>query len=440
MDDEAENYTDYLHHENELFVTQLYNVSTVEEYISDEIISISYQETCLSVHLGDETKLERNIKLMMKKYQKDIEPIVPILFHDVFTYYNGEEEIKETLEKFKIWKSAYNKIYETTKSSMFFEAFIDLIPYFLTFTVTDLYKQINTIIIDQNKIPPEKAYLKGMPEKYGVSLIQVPLREDIGQRIVFIFTSIAPLKSYIITKMEVLFGEDRVPRPPFLELPQEEKVLLPVEERRVYDELAPKPMYNKVPLGVRTCSPALSMKLPDTRWKLPFLYPPKDDNFDTVYSEIPTIKEGGARSFIKASLVHDIAANLRKTQKESAIMTAKIMHLEKSEQSSIASKKKAVLSADAKTKEKFIEQMAENQRHGIYMEDPAITLDLLSSEEHIRFMKEQMKKGEKSLDAFVSQVLSQAQIKVNGNGSVDEVHLTPQMRYASLDPRELLKE
>ena len=438
--EENENYSDYLHHEDELFVTQLYNVSTVEEYISDEIISTSYSETCSSILLSDETKLERNIKTMMKKYKNDVEPLVPILFHDIFTYFNGEEEIHETLEKFKLWKRVYNKIYETTKSSMFFEAFIDLIPYILTFTVTDVFKQINTIIIEQHKIPPEKAYFKGIPEKYGVSLVQIPPREDIGQRIVFIFTSISPLKSFIITKMDMLFGEDIVPRPPFLELPEEEKVLLPVEQRRLYDELAPKPIYNNVPLGLRTCSPALSMKLPDTRWKLPFIYPPKDDNFDTVYSRIPTIKEGGARSFIKASLLPDITANLRQTQKESAIKTAKIMHHERSEQSSITSKKNAVLRADAASKEKFIEQMADNQRHGIYMEDPAITLDLLSGEDHLKYIREQMKKGARSLDAFVSQVLSQSQVKVTGNGSIDEEHMSPEMRYATLDPRELLKE
>ena len=82
--------------------------------------------------------------------------------------------------------------------------------------------------------------------------------------------------------------------------------------------------------------------------------------------------------------------------------------------------------------------MSENQKQGIYMEDPAVTLELLNSEEHKKILSRQMKKSKKSISVFVDQFISLSQVKVK-NEEIDEIHLTPEMRHASLDSRELVK-
>ena len=152
------------------------------------------------------------------------------------------------------------------------------------------------------------------------------------------------------------------------------------------------------------------------------------------------MRETGSRAFVRAALSLDVTAQLRETQREYAIRTAKIKHKEQQEQSSIKSKRNTVLRSPQPMKEKFIKQMEDNQKHGIYMEDPAVTLELLNSEEHLRFMQQQIKRGEKSIGAFVDQILSQSQVKVKGSTDGEEIHLSPRMRYATLDPKEFVKE
>lgn len=397
-------------------LTEVPTAASLQDYVTLEVAHKAYDDTLYRVNFGNRNKVENNMRIMFEKYQKNLEPLVPILFNDVHSFCFGQDTFNFTIQNLDIWKNTYNLIYETTRSRTFFDHFMENLPYCLSHTVLFVYAHINETIQEENKI-------NGKENK----LILIPSRTDITLRVVYIFTTIRPLRSYIEERMMILFGEDDVkhPDPPHEE--EEEQIMLEIEDTQRFDEYAPRQTQTKSQLMLTGTSHAMSHNPLALKHSIKFTYPPIENDKDYAY----TIDNSGARSYITAALNRDVAGNLRDVLHDIAIKQAKLSRHSKIEQMNIKTKKDAVLKSSPKNMNIFIEQMNDNQRHGIYHEDPAITLELAKEVESTKKVETTPMRGRKALDEYVDHILVNSEVKVRRK-QIEETTLTPDVRFEAL--------
>ncbi|EAY19234.1 hypothetical protein TVAG_214590 [Trichomonas vaginalis G3] len=404
-------------------LTEVPTAASLQDYITPEVSHQAYDDTLYRITLSSTNKVEVNIRIMLEKYQKKLEPLIPILFNDVHSFCFGQDTFNFTIKNLDIWKSVYNFIYESTRSHIFFDKFMELLPYCLSHTVLFVYSHINEAIQEENKQFNRQN-----------KLILIPARADITLRVVYIFMTIKPLRSFVENLMNRLFGEDDVkhPDPPHEE--EEEHVLLPKEDTQHFDEYAPRSSHIRSRLSLHGTSHAMTSTRSTSTLghTITFLYPPYDD--DSNYAK--TTENSGARSYITAALNRDVASNLRDVLHDIAIKQAKLARHSQIEQMNIKTKKEAVLNSNQKNMNIFIDQMNDNQRHGIYHEDPAITLELTSLQESNNQKKNSSfsappVRGRKALDQFVDHILVNSEAKVRRE-QIEETTLTPEVRFEAI--------
>jgi hypothetical protein len=305
------------------------------------------------------------------------------------------------------------------------DVFLDLIPFFLTYTILAIYN--------------------ALPTPLGIC---PPSRLEVAGRIVFLFTTIRYLDSHLDREMSKYFGpEEVIPSAPHRPVAT---VLLPLEriddlvdlERRPRDAARPFQCGSRSPISqkrrIKSSGPSLGLLYPRAGERTfkedlkPFTLKPKA--IDDFTPDLET------RSLLMRARCSRVEYDLRVAKMESSVQRIGLMHRFQQDRELIELKRRVVVNASPEMQQKFVQQLGENQAKGLVLEDPAVTLDLLCDGPFEPVVLTPLSTGKHGkTEQIVDAVLSESAVEHRRKTEV-EVHCSREMRNAIMDLTRVFEE
>lgn len=434
--------------ENIFVLTSVPNSNSLDEYLTDERITSSWENMTYYLILGS-SKRDANLKVMIDKYKDIIVPFVPILFKDVHNYLYAKEMFKKTMRECENWKIVYNKIYATTKSRYNFDYFMEVLPYLYSFSILRIYSSINSDITERIRIV-EKEKSNGQTSinnsnGYYEELLPIPTRSEVCSRVVYLFSSMTLLHSFLEDRMNLLFGADDIKRPVTVPPKEEhESLKYEVEDLKNLVTLERRPRSKVSQWNPLTKSPILISGRPDLSRSINLIYPPSRDEFANVPRFTDSSSYSGpydpseTNSLLLRSRCSKVDAPLRSLQAEGTLKKISLMHQCELDIRVIKDKFRAVYKSSERDRDIFVHQLKTNQENGIYAADPEITMELVRDDKLARKTKD-IRICADNINQIVDDVLFSASERLKDKER-KIIHLSDKARYSMFDPRDLIRE
>jgi hypothetical protein len=333
--------------------------------MDETTVPAAYDSSLYNLRLSPSIPSQRACRRILEKHRRVIEPLVDPLFTDIHALI-FEARIRPNAPPPDLlpdnWNACYSTIYTTTKNKHNVDVFLDLIPYFLTHTILSIYI--------------------ALPTPLGIS---PPSRIQVAGRIVFLFTTISYLESHLDRDMSRYFGpeDDIVSAPHYPNM----TVLLPLERIDDLVDLEKRPRDVARPFQCDSRSPiSQKRRLKPSRPSLGLLYPRGGERTFKEDLKPFTLKPKAiddfspdleTRSLLMRSRFDRVEYELRVAKMEGSVERIHLIHRFQQDRELIELKRRVVTNASPESQQKFVEQLGQNQTKGIFLEDPAITLDLL---------------------------------------------------------------
>jgi hypothetical protein len=317
---------------------------------------------CLNTTMPDQLTCQR----ILTRDRSSLEALVGPLFDDIHrVLFEGAIRPDSPPSKVLVanWNGCYGEIYCGAKCRKNVDVFLGMIPYFLSYAVLSIYQRL--------------------PVPLGIA---PPSRVAVSRRIVYLFTSLSYLDSYLVSEMSRWFKPERQ----LLSVSKRQKsppVLLPLESLSDLVDIERRPHNAKAKLSPDSRSPVSQAARPaPCPGCLTLLYPrhgeqmfrdelrPFAQKKRAVGNFTPDLE---TKLLLTRARCRIVEYDLRRAKIDGAVERTSLMHRYQAEREMIEMKRAAVIEAEPQAQQKFMEQLRQNQIKGIFLEDPAITLDLL---------------------------------------------------------------
>ena len=388
------------------------------DYINDHSFTVAFDYSYLQLKLRKQTILK-----IIKKHQEDIEKLMPFVFidiHYIFIFKSGSIDDKPSDEIILEWQKCYSKMYSLSENKNALNAFLDMFPYYLAYSIYTVYKNL--------------------PTPLGIT---PPKRTKIAKRILFMFSSIVYLNSAVKAQFNKLFPPE-IKLKPITLMPEYPPVLLPVEDLTGLVDIERRPKNILKPFDLNSQSP-ISTRIPKQSLHPSQLSYPKNGD-RTFKKDLKSFvqKEKSVSDFtpdldtksllMRARCKH-VEHELQQVEMEAAVKRTKLMHFFNTDRELVEAKRLAVLNAEPEKQQKFIRQLRRNQIKGQFHEDPRITLQLLTAQPMIAADIPPLSTGVNGkIEKIVDSVLSQCAVEQRRQEEV-EFHLSHEERNLILDVR-----
>jgi hypothetical protein len=397
------------------------------EYMDETTIPSAYESSLRDLQVS-QVPSQRASRRILDRKRPFIQPLIEPLFTDIHTLFFEAQHLADSPPSVLLasnWNSCYSEIYTTTKHKHNVDAFLDVIPYFLTQAILSIYL--------------------GLPTPLGIA---PPSRLEIAARIVYLFTSIHYLESLLEREMSRFFGpQENIVSAPYRPTTT---VLLPLEtlddlvdlERRPRDVAKSFRCGSRSPMSqkrkTRVPVSSLGLLYPRNGERTfredlkPFSLAPKA--IDDFSADLET------RSLLMRARCSRVEYGLRVAKMEGSLQRINLMHRFQQDRESIELKRRTVANASPEIQQKFMDQLNRNQSKGIFFEDPAVTLDLLREGTFEPVVLAPLTSGKRGkTEQIVDAVLNESAVEHRRKTDI-EIHCTREERNAIMDVTRILKE
>jgi hypothetical protein len=417
------------YHQRFALLTELVANPNPWEYMDEATVPSAYDAALYNLRLSSTIPSHRACRRILETHRAHIEPLAGPLFTDVHTLYFDARILPHgpaSGELVASWNTCYAAIYAAARSRRHVDSFLDLIPFFLTYTVLSIYT--------------------ALPTPLGIC---PPSRAEVSSRIAFLFTSFHYLESHLDSEMARYFGPDEVLLP-FRNAHAPTTVLLPLENIDDLVDLERRPRDASVQFKCESRSPLSQKRKPRRPGAGVGLLYPRDGErtfreglkpFSAKPKAIDDFSPDlDTRSLLMRARSNRVTYGLRRAKMKGAVERIGLMHRFQQDREMIELKRRAVTEAGPESQQKFIEQLARNQAKGLIVEDPAVTLDLLRDGFVESVVVPPLSTGKRGkIEAIVDIVLNDCAMEHRRKNEV-EVHCSREMRNAILDVTRVFED
>jgi hypothetical protein len=380
-----------------------------------------------NIRLGSKTPSQRYCQKIFKIHRSLIEALISPLFGDVheLLFHSGIEIDSPPPKSLTTsWNSCYGTVYSTASHACYVNTFLDAIPYFLTYAVLGIYESL--------------------PVPLGIS---PPDRVDVCRRVVFLFTTLLYLDSHLEDGMTKYFGPKEV-LPPVPKRFQIAPVFLPVEDTSRLVDLERRHRDAKIVFHTNRRSPISKTSCPREPDTTTFLYPMGGERSFKDMLQPFTQKKKPPEDFTPNLETNSLLMRascacaehtLQKTQMDAAVKRTGFMHRFVQDTDLIRIKKAAVCAASPAMQEKFMAQLHQNHEKGIFLEDPAVTIDLLRDVVIPARPPPPLEPNPRDVTHIVDSVLNECAVEHRRRVEV-EVHMTHEFRNSVIDVKRVFEQ
>lgn len=402
----------------------IFNLTSVQakadpwEYMNEQTINDSYETTLYHIRLNKPNTL-RIFRLRKEMIMSVISPMFCDI-HSVFIEETIPENSPPSDDLIRMWQACYSDVYLRTPNKKALTLFYDVIPYFYSYAVYNIY--IN------------------LPTPLGIC---PPKRFKIAKRVLYMFSSITYLNSAIKSVMNQLF-EPEIKLKPIVKK-TEESVLIPVEDITGLVDLERRPKNRSRRFDLTSVSPISTKIHRKPLHTCKFFYPMNGDK--TFKKDLqPFTQKAKApgdftpdlytKSLLMRARCRNVEYELQQVEMDAAVKRTKLMHFFQSDRELVETKRLAVANATPEQKEIFIQQLRKNQERGAFVEDPKITMELLKSSTIVADVPPLSTGVRGKIEKIVDNVLSQCAVEQRRQDDV-EAHLTHEVRNQVIDVRRV---